>query len=118
MAGLWNRVASDDALVLLANGVVQITLLAAVALIVARLFRRNATVRHCILLSAVLAVSVVPVLTIALQRAGLSAVTIPVTRNSTDPATPGADPKTGDLPVASLPYHEENFETTASPDYS
>ncbi len=107
MAGLWNRVASDDALVLMANGLLQITVLAAVALIAAQFFRRNASVRHCILLSAVLSVAIVPVLTVALQRTGFSVVAIPVALSSTDSVTPVAAPKTGDLPVASLPYHEE-----------
>lgn len=111
MTELWSRVASDEALVLVANGLLQITVLTAGALVVARLFQRNATVRHCILLCAMLSVSAVPVLTVVFHRAGLSVVAIPVAWNSTDRAPPGA-PKTDELPVATLPYHEEAGEAT------
>ena len=78
MTVLWNRVAGDEMLVLVTNVFVQITLLAALALMVARLFRHAAPIRHGILLSAVLAVSAIPLLTAMLQLAGLSVVAIPV----------------------------------------
>ncbi len=112
MTQIWVWVASDDAFVLAANGLVQITVLAALALIAARFFRRNATVRHCILLSAILSLALVPALTVGLQRSGLSVVAIPVAWNSADGATSLAAPRAGELPVESLPYHEEEVATT------
>lgn len=84
MTGLWNRVAGDATLLMAANVLLQVTLLTGLGSIGARFFRRNATVRHCILVSALLSALAAPVLTLVFSGAGFSLVAIPVRWNSAD----------------------------------
>lgn len=109
MTVLWNRVAGDEMLVLVTNVFVQITLLAALALMVARLFRHAAPIRHGILLSAVLSVSAIPLLTTMLQLADLSVVAIPVKWDLAQSMQLG-DLETGIAPVIPATSGSEDVE--------
>jgi len=84
MTGLWNRVAGDATLLMAANVLLQVTLLTGLGLTVVRLFRHNATVRHCVLVSVLLAALFTPVLTVVFAGAGFSLVAIPVVWDSAD----------------------------------
>jgi len=90
MTGLWGWIAGDQTLALAANVFLQVTLLTLLALLVAGRFRHNATVRHCVLLCALMAVSAIPVLTIVAEATGFSVIAIPVRWNSADAARPAA----------------------------
>ncbi len=95
MTGLWDWIAGDQTLALAANVFLQATLLTLLALLVAARFRHNATVRHCVLLCALMSVSAIPVLTIVAEATGFWVIAIPVRWNSADAAQPA--PRTGDV---------------------
>ena len=113
MTGLWNRVAGDELLLLIANVVVQVAILTILASLVARCFRQNAAIRHHVLFSAVLGVFIIPVLTVALQASGLCVVAVTVVWHSPS-VTPSPPSSPAGIATAALAdYHSDETVSIA-----
>ena len=91
-------IADDGVLLYVVNVVVQITLLTAIALLAARLSWHNAALRYWALFSALLCLAVCPLLTAALQSAGVNVAVIQVSWFLNDDRPP-AETSASDVPL-------------------
>ncbi len=78
----------SDSLLWFFTTLVQVTLIAAFALLTTRVVRRNAAVRHSVLTAAIVLIAVAPWSTYCLQRAGLGMLTLTKEKSSSKTDVP------------------------------
>ncbi|QDU08391.1 M56 family metallopeptidase [Gimesia aquarii] len=104
MTDLWNEIVGVDTLVLLINVLVQSTVLVILALLAARLLRQRASVQHCLLISALLGLIMIPVLTVVFANQGIGVISVPFASKPATSMPPNANRQPVELPkVTAVP---------------